>query len=112
MGKNKRKRQRSSFTVKKTKTKQKDYISDGASATTNMYALKIERLRTIGMLALEIIGLIGGIILICCNVRDEYFCLEFSKFKFQCSLAGLAITIISIYALIKTNPKINIKNEK
>lgn len=64
------------------------------------------------MLALEIIGLIGGIILICCNVRDEDFCLEFSNFKFQCSLAGLAITIISIYALIKTNPKINIKNEK
>ena len=109
---NQRRKKRGSLTVKKTKVKQRDYTSDGASITTNMYAFKTERLRMIGMLVLEFLGFIGGIILICCNVRDEDFCLEFSNFKFQCSLAGVAITIISIYALIKTNPKINIKNEK
>lgn len=109
---NQRRKKRGSLTVKKTKVKQRDYTSDGASITTNMYALKTERLRMIGMLVLEVLGFIGGLFMIFYNVRDEDFCFEISNFKFRCSLAGVAITIISIYALIKTNPKINIKNEK
>ncbi len=111
-GKKKRKSQRSSTSVRKKRTKQRDYVSDGVSSTTNMYALKTERIRVIIMYVIEVIGIIGGIILIFCNVLDEDFCLEFSNFKLRCSLAGLVITIISLFALIRTNPKTNIKNEK
>ena len=110
--KNRRKNKSCSSTPIKTKTKQRDYISDGASATTNMYALKTERYKLIGMFVLEVVGIIGGIWLILCNVRDEGFCLEFSNFKLQCSLVGLGIAVISFIALIRTNPNISIKNEK
>ena len=108
---NKRKKQGITTKVNKKRIKQKDYNSEGVSISTNLYALKIENIKIIFKLVLEFIGIIGGILLIFFNVRDEDFCLEISNFKLQCSLAGLAISIISIYALIKTNPKINIKNE-
>lgn len=110
--KNRRKKRITTTKVKNTKIKQRDYKSDGASATTNMYALKIERYKLIGKFVIEFIGIIGGIILIICNVRDEDFCLEFSNVKMKCSLAGLAIALISLYVMLKTNPVINIKNEK
>lgn len=109
---NKGRKKNGSLTVKKIKNKQRDYSSDGVSSATNMYALKTERIRAILMLVLEVFGIIGGIVLIFCNVRDEDFCLKISNFQFRCSLAGLAITIFSLWALMKTNPKINIKNER
>lgn len=110
--KNRRRKKGRTLTMKKVNVKQRDYISDGASATTNMYALESERIKTIIKLILEVIGILGGIVLIFCNVRDENFCLEISNFQFECSLAGIAISIVSLLALMKTNPKINIKNEK
>ena len=110
--KNKRRKKGGSLSVKKAKIKQREYISDGASASTNMYALKTERISIIIKFILEIIGIIGGIVLIICNVRDEDFFLAISNFQFRCSLAGSGIVIVSVCALIKTNPKINIRNEK
>lgn len=98
---------------KKTKTsKQRSFISDGASEATNQIGLKNERIRMCFVYVGLSCGLIFGFVLTLMNIKDPGFSLDWGSGQLKLTLVGISIILGCVYWIYKFDPKSSIKNEQ
>lgn len=98
---------------KKTKTsKQRSFISDGASEATNQIGLKNERIRMCFVYVGLSCGSIFGFVLTLMNIKDPGFSLDWGSGQLKLTLVGIAIILGCVYCMYKFDPKASIKNEQ
>ena len=97
---------------KENRRVQTSFDSDGASASTNIEAVKNERIRIYVINIALALGIILGFILAVINVTDSSFSFDFNSLHLRATLVGIVIILFCIWGLVKFDSKVTIKNEK
>ena len=91
---------------------QRSFDSDGASASTNIEAVKNERIRIYAVYTVLAMGIILGFVLAVLNITDSSFSFDFKSVQLRATLVGIVIMIFCVWGIFKFDSKVSIKNEK
>ena len=91
---------------------QRSFDSDGASASTNIEAVKNERIRIYAVYTFLAMGIILGFILAVLNITDSSFSFDFNSVKLRATLVGFVMMLFCGWGIFKFDSKVSIKNEK
>ena len=97
---------------KEQRSVQSSFDSDGASASTNIEAVKNERIRIYAVYFGLTLGIILGFVLALLNITDSSFSFDFKSVQLRATLVGIVIMLLCGWGVVKFDSKVTIKNEK